>query len=65
MYSHFTEALKQADTDPDINAVLITLAVPRCFTAGNDIADFIQQPLSNLDSPVFHFMLICSNAANR
>lgn len=56
MYSHLADALKQADTDPEINAVLITGSA-ECFTAGNDIADFIQQPPSNLDSPVFHFML--------
>lgn len=56
MYSHLAEALKQADSDPEINAVLIT-GSSECFTAGNDIADFIQQPPSNLDSPVFHFML--------
>ncbi|KAB0500167.1 enoyl-CoA hydratase-related protein [Pseudomonas vancouverensis] len=56
MYSHLAETLKQADSDPDISAVLIT-GSSECFTAGNDIADFIQQPPSNLDSPVFHFML--------
>ncbi|MGX0888459.1 enoyl-CoA hydratase/carnithine racemase [Pseudomonas sp. ADAK2 TE3594] len=56
MYSHLAEALKQVDTDPEINAVLITGGV-ECFTAGNDILDFLQQPPSNLDSPVFHFML--------
>jgi enoyl-CoA hydratase/carnithine racemase len=56
MYSHLADALKQADADPEINAVLITGSV-ECFTAGNDIADFIQQPPGNLDSPVFHFML--------
>ncbi|AWM93946.1 enoyl-CoA hydratase [Pseudomonas sp. 31-12] len=56
MYSRLAEALKQADTDPEINAVLITGSA-ECFTAGNDIADFIQQPPGNLDSPVFHFML--------
>ncbi|WP_095133148.1 enoyl-CoA hydratase-related protein [Pseudomonas sp. Irchel s3h14] len=56
MYSHLAEALKLADTDPEINAVLITGSA-ECFTAGNDIADFIQQPPSNLDSPVFQFML--------
>ena len=56
MYSHLAEALKQADADPEINAVLI-VGSPECFTAGNDIADFIQQPPGNLDSPVFHFML--------
>ncbi|MCP1497628.1 enoyl-CoA hydratase/carnithine racemase [Pseudomonas migulae] len=56
MYSHLAEALEQADTDPEINAVLITGSA-ECFTAGNDIADFLQQPPSNLDSPVFQFML--------
>ena len=56
MYSRLAEALKQADSDPEINAVLITGSA-ECFTAGNDIADFIQQPPSDLDSPVFHFML--------
>jgi enoyl-CoA hydratase/carnithine racemase len=56
MYSHLAEALKQADTDSEINAVLIT-GSSECFTAGNDIADFLQQPPSDLDSPVFQFML--------
>ncbi|MGE8188928.1 enoyl-CoA hydratase [Pseudomonas sp. NPDC086278] len=56
MYSQLAQALKQADTDAEINAVLITGSA-ECFTAGNDIADFIQQPPGNLDSPVFHFML--------
>jgi len=56
MYSALAAALKEADVDPDIYAVLIT-GSHECFTAGNDIADFIQQPPSDLDSPVFHFML--------
>lgn len=56
MYGQLADALKLADSDPEINAVLITGTV-ECFTAGNDIADFIQQPPSDLDSPVFHFML--------
>lgn len=56
MYSALAAALKEADADPDIYAVLIT-GSHECFTAGNDIADFIQQPPSDLDSPVFHFML--------
>ncbi|KIF63849.1 enoyl-CoA hydratase [Pseudomonas fluorescens] len=56
MYRRLAEALKQADCDPDIKAVLITGSA-ECFTAGNDIADFIEQPPNDLDSPVFHFML--------
>lgn len=56
MYSQLAEGLRLADSNPDINAVLI-IGSAECFTAGNDIADFIQQPPGNLDSPVFHFML--------
>ncbi|MGF6329071.1 enoyl-CoA hydratase/carnithine racemase [Pseudomonas sp. BS3782 TE3695] len=56
MYSQLAEGLRLADSDPEINAVLITGGV-ECFTAGNDIFDFLQQPPGNLDSPVFHFML--------
>ncbi|MET1067674.1 MAG: enoyl-CoA hydratase-related protein [Pseudomonas prosekii] len=56
MYVQLAEALSEADQSPEINAVLITGSA-ECFTAGNDIADFIEQPPSNLDSPVFHFML--------
>lgn len=55
MYSQLGEALQQADADPEINAILITGSA-ECFTAGNDIADFIQEPPSDLDSPVFRFM---------
>lgn len=55
MYSQLAEALEQADSDPQINAVLIT-GSNECFTAGNDIADFLEQPPSSLESPVFRFM---------
>lgn len=55
MYSQLAAALEQADADTTVNAVLIQ-GSSDCFTAGNDIADFLQQPPSGLDSPVFQFM---------
>lgn len=55
MYSQLAEGLLLADADPEIRAVLIS-GSSECFTAGNDIADFLQQPPRDLDSPVFHFM---------
>ena len=55
MYTQLAEALEQADADSGIRAVLIQ-GSNECFTAGNDIADFLEQPPSNLDSPPFHFM---------
>jgi len=55
MYTRLAEALEQADADPAISAVLIQ-GSHACFTAGNDIGDFLEQPPSDLDSPPFHFM---------
>ncbi|AZF65814.1 enoyl-CoA hydratase-related protein [Pseudomonas sp. LF135] len=55
MYTQLAHALEQADADPDIRAVLIQ-GSRECFTAGNDIGDFLEQPPSDLDSPPFHFM---------
>ncbi|NWC95381.1 MULTISPECIES: enoyl-CoA hydratase-related protein [unclassified Pseudomonas] len=55
MYSQLAEALEQADADTGVNAVLIQ-GSSVCFTAGNDIGDFLEQPPADLDSPVFHFM---------
>ena len=55
MYSHLAEALEQADADATIRSVLIQ-GSSDCFTAGNDIGDFLEQPPTDLDSPPFHFM---------
>lgn len=55
MYSQLGEALREADADPAINAVLLR-GSRECFTSGNDIADFLEEPPSDLDSPVFAFM---------
>ncbi|MDQ0977033.1 enoyl-CoA hydratase-related protein [Pseudomonas synxantha] len=55
MYTQLAEALEQADADPDIRAVLLQ-GSSECFTAGNDISDFLEQPPNDLDSPPFHFM---------
>ncbi|MES2821645.1 MAG: enoyl-CoA hydratase-related protein [Pseudomonadota bacterium] len=55
MYSALAAALREADADPRVRAVLIT-GGPSCFTSGNDIGDFLQAPPSGLDNPVFHFM---------
>ncbi|WP_434703668.1 enoyl-CoA hydratase [Pseudomonas sp. Z1-12] len=56
MYSQLAHALTTADSDPQIRAVLLT-GSSDCFTAGNDIVDFLEQPPNDLDNPVFQFML--------
>ncbi len=55
MYSRMAEVLEEADADSSIRAVLIC-GGEDCFTSGNDIADFLQEPPSGMDSPVFFFM---------
>jgi enoyl-CoA hydratase/carnithine racemase len=55
MYSRMAEVLLQADADPSVRAVLIC-GGESCFTSGNDIADFLQEPPTGMDSPVFSFM---------
>ncbi|MGD8220596.1 enoyl-CoA hydratase [Pseudomonas thivervalensis] len=56
MYSQLAQALVMADSDPQVRAVLLT-GSSDCFTAGNDIFDFLEQPPNDLDNPVFQFML--------
>ncbi|TFY95561.1 enoyl-CoA hydratase [Pseudomonas nabeulensis] len=55
MYTELAEALERADADSAVYAVLIQ-GSSDCFTAGNDIGDFLEQPPSDIDSPPFHFM---------
>ena len=56
MYSQLAQALAMADSDPQVRAVLLS-GSSDCFTAGNDIVDFLEQPPNDLDNPVFQFML--------
>ena len=55
MYSCLAQALEQADADVCVHAVLICGSA-ECFTGGNDIADFLEQPPTDMNSPVFRFM---------
>lgn len=55
MYSALAQALEQADADVGVHAVLICGST-ECFTSGNDIADFLEQPPQDMQSPVFCFM---------
>lgn len=55
MYSRLAEALRDADADRQVRAVLL-VGSEQCFTSGNDVADFLQAPPSGMDSPVFQFM---------
>jgi enoyl-CoA hydratase/carnithine racemase len=55
MYQALAAALTRAEADPAVRAILISGAGGN-FTAGNDLADFLDQPPNSEDAPVFRFL---------
>lgn len=55
MYQAMADALKSADADNAVRAVLLT-GSPEVFTAGNDLEDFMNHPPQGEASPVFRFL---------
>jgi len=55
MYASLADAMEQAQTNPEVRVVLIQ-GHETIFSAGNDIADFLNHPPSGLDAPVFRFL---------
>lgn len=55
MYTRLADLLFAANEDPAITAVIIT-GGEQCFTSGNDLQDFLQEPPTHLNSPAFRFM---------
>ena len=55
MYSEMAEALRAAQTNPEVRAVLIQ-GQPEIFTSGNDLEDFMNAPACDMTAPVFQFM---------
>lgn len=55
MYDAMTEGLLAAEADPGVRVILFA-GSDACFTAGNDLGDFLNNPPSGEDSPVFRFL---------
>jgi len=55
MYTALAEGVEQAAVDAAVR-VLVIQGHETIFSAGNDIADFLHQPPSGQDSPVFRFL---------
>lgn len=62
MYQAMADALADAERDPAVRAILIR-GHDGVFSAGNDLADFMQQPPSGPDAPVFQFLHRISTAS--
>jgi enoyl-CoA hydratase/carnithine racemase len=61
MYQTMADALKEAESDAAVRAILFT-GKPEIFTAGNDLEDFLKNPPQNNNSPVYQFMRNLSQA---
>lgn len=61
MYSALDQAIARAEADPQVRVILLA-GSSDCFTSGNDLADFLQNPPSSTDSPVAGFMRQLANA---
>jgi enoyl-CoA hydratase/carnithine racemase len=55
MYATLADALEQAATDAAVRVVVFQ-GHETVFSAGNDIADFLNNPPATQDAPVFRFM---------
>ena len=55
MYAALAQGIAQAAQD-DSQRVLVIQGHETVFSAGNDVADFLHQPPTGADAPVFHFL---------
>ena len=55
MYAAMADAVAQAGADPSVRVVVFQ-GHESIFSAGNDIGDFLNQPPTTQDSPVFRFL---------
>ncbi len=55
MYAALADAMEGAERDDAIRVIVLT-AAGDAFTAGNDLADFLDRPPTGEDSPVFRFL---------
>ncbi|MBL8379556.1 MAG: enoyl-CoA hydratase [Burkholderiales bacterium] len=62
MYQTMADALAAAEKDSAVRAILIQ-GKPEVFTAGNDLSDFMNNPPSGSNTPVFQFLTNISHAS--
>ena len=55
MYVALDEALIRATEDEEVRVVVLS-GIKNCFTAGNDLDDFIARPPRDAQAPVFRFL---------
>jgi len=61
MYQALADAIAAAECDAAVRVMLLA-GDASCFTAGNDLKDFADNPPRSVDSPVFQFLRTLSHA---
>ena len=61
MYQTMVNALKDAENDTEVRAILFT-GKQESFTTGNDLDDFLRNPPQSTKSPVYQFIETLSHA---
>ena len=61
MYGLAADAIAAGGADPSVRVILFT-GEGDAFTAGNDLSDFLVNPPSGPDAPVFRFLYAMANA---
>jgi enoyl-CoA hydratase/carnithine racemase len=61
MYAAMADAMVEAERDDSVRAIVFSGA-GRAFCAGNDLADFVANPSTDEDRPVFRFIRALANA---
>lgn len=61
MYAAIADAFAQAESDDAVRVILLA-GTDDCFTSGNDLLDFLNNPPSGEDSPVARFLNAISQA---
>ena len=59
MYQALIDGLNEAESDETVRVILIC-GTADCFTSGNDMADFLENPPTGMESPAFKFMTTIS-----
>ena len=62
MYSTMAEILAAAEIDPEVRAIVIH-GKSDVFTSGNDLDDFLNNPMLDQDAPAFRFLDTISHAS--
>ncbi len=62
MYAQLAEALAAADADAGARVILLS-GSKDCFTAGNDLADFLERPPAGTGSPTWRFFEVLPSLA--